>query len=781
VPREGNTISTNIALSSIQDFGVDLGGPILKDRLWFYVGLSPSIARYRLERGLNTIRFANGNPVVQDGLTQTDPIPGTEKVFYATQRAMTFLGKLTLLINQDNTITLAVSGSPTSSGGNGTFGINPRNGLVEIVNADNGGLINGTYSAVAHNYISNGIDTSLKWSSAFSNKRFLFDAAIGWHHEETAIRAADGTEVGSGEGLSNISQVRWRRTDPGPHSINDFEPSAATRVCDPAGTDNAKVCPVSTYYSGGPGFRLGFLNHAVLDRIQAKGVLTSLFTALGHHVVKTGVDLELMRYDSDRGFSGSNIFSESSDGSQFDDFRRFGFLTGPDKAVILEKFAAVSNSTTIGGFAQDSWSIADRVTLNAGVRYDAQLLYGSDSKLAMTLPNQISPRVGVIYDFTQAGRSKIFANFARFYQSIPLDLVDRSIPGERQATSSRSADDCNPSVVSQQRNECAVASRVNAPYHPNQQWNLVGSDAAPVDPDIRAPSSDEFVIGGEYEIFTNGRVGVQYTKRYQNAVIEDMSRDEAQTYFIGNPGSGIASDFPKAERNYDAVTFHFQKTFADTWLAQASYTVSRLRGNWSGLFRPENGQLDPNINSDFDLRSLLANRTGPLPGDRTHQLKVFGAKDFLFSDTFLVNVGATYRGTSGEATSYFGSHVTYGPDQAFILPRGIGERLPWVHNVDAHLSIGMKLAKESTAQLSIDAFNLFNFQQETVRDQRYTEDSVLPIADGTVKDLPTSTSAGKLKNADGSDFDKDHRNPNFGKPLQYQPPRSFRIGVKVTF
>ena len=41
-----------------------------------------------------------------------------------------------------------------------------------------------------------------------------------------------------------------------------------------------------------------------------------------------------------------------------------------------------------------------------------------------------------------------------------------------------------------------------------------------------------------------------------------MSRDNGQTYFLGNPGYGIAKDFPKAERKYDAVTLYFTKAFA---------------------------------------------------------------------------------------------------------------------------------------------------------------------------------------------------------------------------
>ena len=40
--------------------------------------------------------------------------------------------------------------------------------------------------------------------------------------------------------------------------------------------------------------------------------------------------------------------------------------------------------------------------------------------------------MGLVYDFTQQGRSKIYANYARYYESVPLDLADRSFPGERQ-------------------------------------------------------------------------------------------------------------------------------------------------------------------------------------------------------------------------------------------------------------------------------------------------------------------------------------------------------------
>jgi hypothetical protein len=775
VRREGSTISTTTNLSSQRSFGFEIGGPILKDRLWFYAGLVPSLASYRLDRALNVIRTENGMPVVDaSGFTQTDRLAGTETTYNATQRSLLYIGKLTVLVDPNNTVTLSVFGSPTSSGGNGDFGINPRDGSVEIENANSGGLINGTYGALAHNYVSNAHDVSAKWSSAFRDKTLLLDVIAGLHHEDNAVRAADGTKVASGQGLADRGQVLWQRTDPAPHSINDFEAKASTARCNEGG---GSLCPVTTYYSGGP----GALNESALDRLQFKVVGTSIFSALGQHVAKAGVDVELMRYESQRGYSGSNIFFEGEDGTTFDDFRRFGFLGDADKPQILDKFEAVSTSMTIGGFVQDSFSILDRVTLNAGVRYDAQFLYGYDERLALALPNQISPRVGVIYDFTREGRSKIFASFARFYENVPLDMVDRSIPGERQITSTHDASICNPRYVEQQKTSCeSDESRVVTGdlYSPNQRWGVVGSDKAPVDPDIEPQSSDEIAIGGEYEVFPHARVGLQYTKRWQNRVIEDMSRDEAQTYFIGNPGYGIATDFPKPTRDYDALTVFFQRAFKDLWLAQASYTLSYLRGNWAGLFKPESGQLDPNINSDFDLTSLLDNREGPLPGDRRHSLRVLGAKDFVLPGSVLVNAGLSYSGRSGDPTNYLGSHPIYGTDQVFILPRGSGERMPWTHSVDAHVGVGFKLAKDSDALVYADIFNLFNFQSVVTRDQRYTQDSVLPIANGTPADLDTPA----LKYESGETFDPAvSKNPNFGNPTAYQAPRQFRIGARVTF
>ncbi|MBI4701786.1 MAG: TonB-dependent receptor [Deltaproteobacteria bacterium] len=708
-----------------------------------------------------------------------DPIPGAEQTYYATSRALQYIGKLTYGVTPNHSLSLTVYGTPTFSGGDGDLGIDAQQDLPENQVLD----MFGQMGTIRHRFSAFANDLSLKYSGAFDNKNWLLDVAFGWHYQNGGTRPSDGGQPGDKTGLASIPRVMFRRAidadgNPYPHPITDFERLPDPTVCDPpAGSPLTTLCPVDDYQWGGP----DFIDDATLNRYQIRGVVTRLLQGLGHHVIKGGVDLETMTYDHVKAYSGGRRFREGLDGSYYSDNRMFGFLSGPDQPVITDPTEARATSTTLGGFVQDSWAIMDVVTLNAGLRYDAQLLFGDDGKLGMSLPNEWSPRVGAIFDFTQKGRSKIFANFAMYYENVPLDLVDRSMPGERQIASFHDAATCDPRDPEQARGACQDPSNllpVGTAADPNQSWIVTGGDRVPVDPDISPQSSSEFVAGAEYEVMPKGTLGLAYTRRWMNNVIEDMSRDEGQTYFIGNPGSGIASDFPEAERAYDGMSVYFEKKFAGDdlihWLVSGSYTISYLRGNWAGLFRPETGQLDPNINSDFDLISALPNRSGPLPGDSRYTIKLFGATQFT-PERFLIDLGVGWRSWSGGPTNYYGGHELYGDGEVFILPRGMGERLPWVHRLDTHLGFGRKLGKQNSMILTMDVFNLINFQEETSVDENYTYASVLPIVGGTPGDL------GRVVHADGSALSPSEVNPNFGRATSYQAPRSFRFGLKATF
>jgi len=803
VVEEGTVITGRNELSNLGDFGATLGGPILKDKLWFFAGFAPSFTRYQHTRQLNyltgeieTYTDDAGDeqqrirPNAQTGFRDAAPIEGASKNYFADSRTIQYMGKLTYLINQDHNVSFALNGTPSSTGGLGKLSLDPRTGLLP-------GARTGRPEAYGLTEInSNTTALALKYAGAFADKKVLVDANLGWFHQTASTLPADGSELGTAEGLAGYSRMNYLNTRP----VTVFENLTAEQAANCGATPEEQNlrCPVTGYAVGGP----GFISDAKLDRYQINAKATYLLNALGTHVLKAGVDTEFLVYDQLKAYSGGVFFQESApypgsgySGRALSDFRRYGYQTSPDTPITQLTQQSKSTSTTVGGFLQDSWSIANRVTLNLGVRYDVQAMYGGNGELALILGNQVSPRIGAIVDPFANGRAKLFVNFARYYEQVPLNMMDRAFPGERRYSARRvmaepgsGAAGCDPSSRESQETACRASENVlvnpEASRNPNRLYTGGKVENEPVDPDIAPQSSDEVVLGAEYELLANTRLGATYTHRDMNSVIEDMSRDDGNSYFLGNPGSGFAKEFPTPERNYDAVTVYLNRTFADGWLAQVNYTWSRLYGNYPGLFRPETAQLDPNILSDFDLISLLANRTGLLPFDRTHAIKVFGAKEFNFTNELSASVGLSYRGSSGTPINYFGAHDLYGTDESFVLPRGAGGRTPWINTIDSNVGVNYRVSKDSVVSFTMDVFNLFNFQGVDAVDQTYTTLNVAPIEGGTPADLDNP---GNVTWQEGSERDapfgsvEGDINKNFKNPTRYQAPRQVRFGVRYTF
>jgi hypothetical protein len=767
--REGDAIVTSPRINHIADIGADVGGPIVRDKLWFYLGVDFARTQYDVRRSLRQQLFAPDGSIERDsdGNPRWQNVPGSERTWAAEQNMLQAIGKLTYSVNADHRLELTLNGVYPRSGGDGSYGISPLTGLPLLGNENR---LNGSYEAIAHRYTGNATNAILKWSADLdADKSMFLDTWLGWHNGSGGRLPSDGSAIGSRQGLAGISNVWWLR---GGHSITDFENVPAGACVTPRNAEDGNVaCPVSDYHSGGP----EFVDLQIMNRVQGRSILTKLFEAFGHHIFKVGLDSEFQVHEGLRGYTGARDYVEWPDPSfpVFVDGRVYGYLKGPDQPVVLDSIQATTRSLSIGGFVQDSWNIADRVTVNLGVRYDAQFMYGQNGKLAMSLPNQWSPRAGIVYDPTQSGKAKIYTNYARYFESVPLKMLDRYLSGEPIVQAARDPALCDPRDPAQQQNQCLAPEAlipIGAP--PNVAYDAYSTSTSVIDPDLRSPSTDEFVLGADYEIMDDGRLGLAYTKRWLNDTIEDMSRDGGATIFFGNPGRGIARDFPAATRRYDAFHLQFSKRMAHSWIAQASYTLSWLRGNYSGLFRPEDQQFDPHQNADFDLRELYANREGPLPGDRRHFIKVFTAKQLDLPRGYgYLMPGLAVRAYSGEPTNFLGAYEQY-IDNVYVEPRGSGERLPWTTSIDLRLAYGIKLDKSHSISFTVDVFNLFNFQSIIARDERYTATNVRQTDGGRVADL---------QDAAGAPFDPSQRNLNFGKATAYQAPRIFRFGLKGTF
>ena len=799
-----SSIRTTSSGHNIGDFGATLGGPILKDKLWFFVGFNPSFQRNRYNASFHQRTRAAG-PAASGVTNEFSDTPYFEYSRFADARTFQYIGKLTYAINADHTINLSVFGAPTTSGGKNSFGFDDQTGAAV-------GSFAGPFEGISPIVNSAPLDVSLKINNAFLDKRLLLDTTLGWHHQTQSTLPREGSGVEDTTDPSTVAgtnRISWRRT-PGFtaagmrgrefHDLSEFvqpgapEYEAVQANCGISPTQDAAgnwaLCPMGAYSTGGA----AFISEDVLDRFQGKSIATFIFNALGSHAAKAGVDFEYLTYNRKKAYGGTAFLREETSGTVFQENRNFGQVTGPGSDVsVLNRFAYIDTtptSTNLGAFLQDSWNVANLFTLNVGLRYDAQTMVGADGRTALALPNQWSPRVGVVYDPTQQGRSKVFANYARFFETVPLNIGDRAFGGESsvQAYHARSAT-CNPLVNGDNGLGCLTGESLlpdDSYIDPNDGlFYSMGADRATVDPNLKPQSTDEIVAGGEYQIIENGRLGAQYTKRYMNTVIEDMSRDEAATYFIGNPGEGIAKDFPKARRDYDAVNVYFTKEFADLWLAQVSYTWSDLRGNWAGLFRPETGQLDPNLNADFDLQSLLPNRDGPLPGDRRHSIKAYAAKEFVFGGAFSVNLGLTYQVRSGTPLNVYGRHALYGEDEVFLLPRGAGGRMPWAHYLDGTIGFNVKLNETNTVTLGVDVFNLFNWAQIAGKSESYTFSNVLPVQDPsapkTLDPNDTTPLDVLVKTPGGAAFNVSNKNPNYGQVTGYQLPRNVGLSARFTF
>ena len=250
--------------------------------------------------------------------------------------------------------------------------------------------------------------------------------------------------------------------------------------------------------------------------------------------------------------------------------------------------------------------------------------------------------------------------------------------------------------------------------------------------------------------------------------------------------------FDKPSRNYDSLELALSKRLSRGLFVQASYTFSRTEGNFPGSVSYDNGQIDPNISSQYDLIELLANRRGKLPQDRPHSAKVDAYYTFDLDKKNLLTLGTRLRAVSGIPRNALGAHYLYGPDESFLLPRGTFGRTALEHSIDLKVSYGRKMSRGMTAEVYFDLFNLLNQQGTFDVDATYapavrqalpgqgggSENNVNPISGGTYSDLIFAKSI----DSQGSETSTPTaRNPNFQRTASRYAPASAQIGFRLTF
>lgn len=442
-------------------------------------------------------------------------------------------------------------------------------------------------------------------------------------------------------------------------------------------------------------------------------------------------------------------------------------------------------------FVQDSWKASNRLTVTPGLRYEQETLDGAQVK-GFALTNNWAPRIGAAYDATGDGKTKIYGNWGRFYSRIPNDVAARHL----SADDSTSRADYFDAALTNPVPAGVLAAGVT------NHFLLQNPTAGLIDPDAKMSFINEFGFGVEREVVANTSIGVRYVYRNIGRILEDVG-DTPMVYFETHPGlsvttrlanpstsTPIRSDaqylgaaFDDPLHKYQAVEVTLNRRLAGNWSALASYRWSRLRGNYDGFYRDDNGQSDPAWTSlyDFptndpsytaiggptygyqgDIRYLGAD--GVLPLDRPHQFKAFG--NYSWNNGLSVGLGLNLN--SGKPLTPLAANPNYaGGGEIPTAPRASGiqtidgfrTRTPFESQVDLQASYNLPVAGTRKVTLIADVFNVFN-ERRTLDYDTWTE---LQFR------VP---------------------NPDFGAPVsrvstnaspQFQTPLQVRIGARFSF
>jgi carboxypeptidase family protein/TonB-dependent receptor-like protein len=412
---------------------------------------------------------------------------------------------------------------------------------------------------------------------------------------------------------------------------------------------------------------------------------------------------------------------------------------------------------------------------------------GAGVPCEFTFDKNWGPRLGATYDFKGNGKSKLYASWGRFYAKIPNDLAARALSAD--AGVSR-ADYFDAGLTRPVPNGTLAAGRTT-------HFILAGVGAAHIDPNAKSTYQDEFVGGFEFEAARNVSLGVRYIHRTFGRVLEDIGAAAFVLYDQGHPDLGSveyaitnpAADFPATLDNvgafedvahkYDAVEVTANRAFSDNWSLIASYRWSKLTGNFEGFFRNDNGQSDPAISSLFDFPTNDPTYTSigvpqygyrgdvrflgctlgceQLPNNRTHQFKLYTNRTMG-----ALNLGLGFNAGSGRPLTAFTSNPNYtSGGEIPLAPRGSGldtvdgfkETSPFETTLDAHVDYAIKFGDQKIVLLA-DVFNVFDRQEPTDYDNW------------------DETSLGVV-------------NPDFGQPTAggsvytaFQVPRQIRLGAR---
>ncbi|MEO5894396.1 MAG: TonB-dependent receptor [Vicinamibacterales bacterium] len=424
---------------------------------------------------------------------------------------------------------------------------------------------------------------------------------------------------------------------------------------------------------------------------------------------------------------------------------------------------------TVSAFATDAITLSDRITINAGVRFDrsraiSQDLFAVDLEGHQTgntvegagtfyTWNLWSPRLGVTAKLTGNGRTMLRGSYGRFIQGVLTGELEAFHPGA--------------SAVRTVGYDSATRLYTVNPRVVDPKINLQ------IDRDTRAPRTDEYSAGIDRAVGRDVSVAVAFIhKRGANFIgwTDTAGRyvEGALTLADGRsipvqrldtavtpPGARrfLLTNDDRYSLRYNGLVLALEKRRSHRWQAFGSYTRSRASGLLPSSGASASGAQVSTVSPPQPLifgrdPNDFTNAEGLLPNDRPHMLRAMFSAEV--PRTGLV-VAANVQYFSGKPWTAAAQTTTLPQGELRILlePRG-SHRLSSQSLLDVRLSRAFRTRGAGRIELLLDVLNALNdtAEESLVSEVQMTEAAI---------------------------------SPTFGKPASFIDPRRVMLGVRMNF